>query len=462
MNIEIVIWSADQNFVVAFDRAAKNLTDRLGTSMGFSVVAVANSQAQFFGQVDTYKPKCALIDARTLTLSSTQDAAALAAKLWAAYTESNPAMITRVIKHPGMVGLYDTLVTRENNGIRVITVQSFDAQFAENYLMSLIGEYSAALNDLVSGVVTRTTPITYSPNANNTIPWERKTIACWSIKGGVGKSTLVKEIATILAVLCGRRVIILDLDMNCGSIANIMPAPERIERNIYTLSQVFANNGCKLNQESVNLHIYQITYPTHPHQPISVIYGLTNGLQSGSQGLVGENGLKFCSELLEIVRNMQYDFVICDVGQRIAESVHMVALQRANAVLAILTSELSTTTEMSNTLTTMQNFPQYYGSIPDRFFVVFNNWLDDHGIKREQVVQKILRLPEMGCVPADVEGKITLCNNFRESYVLKYQHTPTAQAILDLAKKIYPPLSYSQSEKADGGLFGRFFGKKSK
>jgi len=470
--MKLILFTNDQSFERDVRAAITSINGANALNIQFVLAGVANTIPRLFEQISAYNPEVALLDARSLQGMDQRSMLGLTSKLWEQYTSAQPAMITRVLKLPSMQGSYDDLSARENNGIKVVSLAGYDQDSVARLLGMLIGEYMVAINDLRNGLITRAT----SYNAVNIVAtggWKRQMVAVWSIKGGVGKTFISKELAAILGIYGGRKVVALDLDTNCGGWHGQLPIEQGTTKGLAVLAHAYSmslpmttdddvleqslRNG--ISQKQLEDQIIPVAFDKSS-RTIDVLLGLYTGVQRGQVAFTGRVGQAFINHLLQTTWKMGYDFVICDVGQSVTEVVHMHALQKADVVFAIITPDRATVIDMISTLDHMRKFPDLFGSIDDRFQLILNKWSEESGLNREEIV-RLIGLPEAACIPADRDYLITRTANFKQSFAIEHSNHPITKELISIAAKLYPPiLSVQQSAQAGGTIFGRLFGRK--
>ena len=112
--------------------------------------------------------------------------------------------------------------------------------------------------------------------------WQRQTISVWSTKGGVGKSFLAREIAVALGVICDRRTLLVDADMNCGDQHTYLRLSPN--QNIWGLAKVFKTNGNTLTPAMVQ------QYLTPYAANLSVLLGAHDMAMTAQAELRGRQG----------------------------------------------------------------------------------------------------------------------------------------------------------------------------
>jgi MinD-like ATPase involved in chromosome partitioning or flagellar assembly len=295
-------------------------------------------------------------------------------------------------------------------------------------------------------------------------------IACWSTKGGDGKTTLAVNMACLLSVVAGRSVLLIDADMNCGRVALHLDIPPA-QNTILHLASDYQANGNKLEAEMLRKRVITADAALDPRTRqvegrLYVLFGIIN-IQHGSSGpLFGRQGQQFMTDLIRLARE-QYDFVIVDLGSNTQMGPHFGALQAADQVLFINTSDRSS---LYHNRQTYQALVEKADLRPDKFKLVMNRYDPDDRIDLKDVAE-FMGLPVFSVVPEDRSRNVIASVNQGRPFALQFLHKSPAGAentlrgMMSVAEGLYPPigkqLDIARTSKGKGsGMFGLFGGKK--
>jgi MinD-like ATPase involved in chromosome partitioning or flagellar assembly len=280
--------------------------------------------------------------------------------------------------------------------------------------------------------------------------WKREHIGVWSSKGGVGKSFLSTNLAVALGVLCDLRVLIIDCDMNCGDVATYLRVP--CDRGgIYKLAQLYHSNNGQLSP----LMLSQCVTPYSVGKRLTNLQVLTGAFKMSMAGdpmFLGERGMRFATALMDLLDNMNWDFVIFDLGQSFHNPMHLVPLRRNDRNLIVATAEKATCIEL------MYAVPELTRRVeisPERFNLVLNKWDDTLGVDPKELVQA-LRLPRFATVPYESAREVSLSLNHGRPLMLETPN-PVSDAIATAVCGIYPAMEnvwHSRGGSAAGARSG--------
>lgn len=260
--------------------------------------------------------------------------------------------------------------------------------------------------------------------------WQRHVCTFWSTKGGVGKTFLAISFGVVLGVICDRRTVIVDADMNAGDVHTYLGLSPR-DRNIWRLAQIYSANGNKLTPSMVQ---HQMT-PYNGN--LSVICGAYDMALTGYDVLRGQQGHDFATALLSTLEVMGYDFVIFDLGQSFFEPLHLVPLLRSTMNLVVVTSEKAAAMEMELALANLRNQKQL--NLDDkRFRLILNKWDDRMGLDARELVNR-LGLPEFARVPFGQDLCVDISLNMSRPLVLD-KPTPVTDAVAGAVSGLYRPV----------------------
>ena len=294
-------------------------------------------------------------------------------------------------------------------------------------------------------------------------------LACWSTKGGDGKTTLAVNMACLLSVVAGRTVLLIDADMNCGRVALHLDIPPA-QNTILHLASDYQANGNKLEIEMLRKRILTADAALDSRTKqvegrLFVLFGIVQ-IQQGSSGpLFGRQGQQFMTDLIRLARE-HYDFVIIDLGSNTQMGPHFGALQASDQVLFINTSDRSS---LYHNRQTYQALVEKADLRADKFKLVMNRYDPDDRIDLKDVAE-FMGLPVFAVVPEDRSRNVIASVNQGRPFALQYlqKHPPGAEAtlrgLLSVAEGVYPPIGKALGEarnaRGKGGVFGLFGGRR--
>ena len=184
----------------------------------------------------------------------------------------------------------------------------------------------------------RTEELTYAASFRPKKKKPGKILTFFSTKGGVGKTFLAINFATALAERSDKRVVLVDLDLDCGNVSlalNLQPK--------FTILDV-VNDIHNMDNDLIESYLL-------PHE--SGLKVLASNVRFDIEDLITSDQVKFILELLQD----SFDYVVVDMPGRFQEA-SMPALALANQLLVVLTPELST----------IRNVKSLLGSLEDLHF----------------------------------------------------------------------------------------------
>lgn len=275
-------------------------------------------------------------------------------------------------------------------------------------------------------------------------------------KGGVGKTTVSKELALAYSTvkISGQplKVCLVDCDLDFGDVATVLRM--RPHPNIsYWTSEIVEKLRQGVPKEQIRYTQQQIEkfLITHPATGLKVLAAPTDH----------QHVLDVTYQVMEIVlenlKNCDFDIIILDTGNN-TKDYTIIALERAHIVLMVATYDVTTIEnirELYNTLRSFQ-FPM------NKIKLVINKFPKrDQDISMQEISQ-IFAAPVIGIIPDF--PKIRKLNNDGQGAVLGRDNEFTT-AIRHLANTIVPvfnkpiPPGGAGGNKKSGGLFSGIFRK---
>jgi len=292
--------------------------------------------------------------------------------------------------------------------------------------------------------------------------WEKKAIAAWSPKGGVGKTVVACELAAMLAAIGGRDVVLIDANMNGGHVKTRLnvDAPYGL---LNAASTYHTHKGHpSLESDAVNkLKAYLIPMPGTPN--LKVLPGVLNMEQSLNEAVVGDAGIEFMNWLIATLKR-PYDFVIIALGSSINVGVHQGVIRSVDFIIVLCEPDLTSVADVKEGV--HRSIISRMGMNINRFGLVINKWQDGLGVSLKEA-SKFAKVSAMGIIPNDPTGNVTLAGNEGQSFVARFANKKgnpketeqTLHGFASLAGQFYPPIAAAWSERlkkaGKKGLFRR-------
>lgn len=271
-------------------------------------------------------------------------------------------------------------------------------------------------------------------------------ITFWSTKGGDGKTTLAVNVACLLSLVAGKRVLLIDADMNCGRVAlhlNIPPG----QNTLIHLASDYKSNGNQVDAKMLKRRVL----PADKHldertkvveSRLDVLFGITKIQQASSEELRGTQGRQFLIDLLQLARGL-YDFTIIDLGSNTQLGPHFGALSVSDQVIFINTSDR---TSLYHNRETLNSLVEEVGLRRDKFKLVINRYDPADKIELKDVTD-FMSMPIVATVPEDKTRAVVASVNEGKPFVVGHmgKNSPEAEAtlrgMLDIGEEIFPPLT---------------------
>ncbi len=295
-------------------------------------------------------------------------------------------------------------------------------------------------------------------------------IAFWSIKGGVGKTSLATETAVTLSQVGGKRTLLIDSNMNGGDIAARLGLQELADKNnIVHLASDFKTNRNQLTARMLEARVTKVDAHVDPHTKVvtnrlDILLGLPNAKLAGSEALKGAQGEQFVTELLRLARE-HYEFVIVDCGSSIGFGAHLGALSTADIVLFVINDDIAA---IKNNRENLEVLWEERSISRDKFRLVINQYDKRSNISLKDIAT-YLRAPVFATVPEETSRAFRNTHNEEKSFVLSHlnirKNSPEVEAtmrgIFTIAEGLFPPLGAiikARDTQLDGDKKGNVFG----
>ncbi len=270
-------------------------------------------------------------------------------------------------------------------------------------------------------------------------------VAFWSTKGGDGKTTLAVNTACLLSQVAGKKVLLVDADMNCGRTAlhlNIQPN----QNTLLHLASDYRAAGNQLTGKLLKRRVVGADRFLDPRTRVvesrlDVLFGITRIQQATTPELHARQGQQFMEDLLRLGREL-YDFVIVDLGSSTQMGPHFGALTMADTVVFICTSDR---TSLYHNRSTLEALVSEADLRADKFRLVINRYDAADRIELKDVTD-FMRMPVLATVPEDHSRTVIASVNEGRPFVLGHlgKNSPEVEAtlrgLLAITEEIFPPI----------------------
>jgi len=165
-----------------------------------------------------------------------------------------------------------------------------------------------------------------------------RVIALWGLKGGVGKTAVVANVACGLGSR-GRRVLVIDLDTTNSAVHRDLGITPSHERGIGAFARAVAARPAQERQQVVDLTPFVTPYRAPGEggaQPVlDLLVGLTDAMAKKTAG----QDLATIGTLIRSAKE-QYDDIIIDLGATMTTAVHPRLVAEADLALVMVTPRL--------------------------------------------------------------------------------------------------------------------------
>ncbi len=206
--------------------------------------------------------------------------------------------------------------------------------------------------------------------------------AFYSAKGGTGTTTAATNFAVVLQRLTGRKVLLVDLDLELGEIALLLGVQPRF--NFVDMVQNFHRMDAELLASYIERHgsgVHLLSAPYHPEKAEVV---------SGDE----------IRRILSFLRR-HYDYIVVDTSKSFSPAT-LAAIEQADLAFIVTNVDLASLRNLQRGLPLLKKM---MGRGDNHMRLVVNRYHSDHDISLDDV-QRTLGMPVYGTLRNDYEGII--------------------------------------------------------
>ena len=308
--------------------------------------------------------------------------------------------------------------------------------------------------------------------------WQQQSIAVFSPKGGVGKSTLAVNLAVALGVIGNRMTLLVDGDMSRANSHVLlgMKIQDRSKVNLASFYEKVVIEGerrRKVAAQRAGIEVKELPYSseyyvvnaqtladhTRTYQnKLDVLPGIPNMRRAGETWFV-EDDRRTEDIFVDLLGQARatYEFRVIDVGPDYNMPIHWAALKNADTVFIVVTPERTALRDVKNLIPDLQ---KAFNSL-ERFRLVLNGFDEDFGIRPKDVIEclggKIRHVGELSWAPNAAREAI----NLGKPLVLQSPLSPLGSDLIELGGQIFPVLDSVLDRKQKTkkpGVLSRMFG----
>jgi len=241
---------------------------------------------------------------------------------------------------------------------------------------------------------------------------ESKIISIFSTKGGVGKTTVATNLAVALSNLTGKKIALLDFDLQFGDVAICLNL--YVKNSITELVKDFVN----IEQEPGLLEEYLLTH-------YSGVKVLASPIRPENAEYVTAEHI---SKIIDYLKG-RYDYIIIDTAQGFSDTV-ITALDMSDMIIYVSTLDLPSIKNTKNGLEVMKslNYPN------EKVRVVINKSNESFGINHSDF-EGALGVGIWVMIPDDI-ASVTVSVNNGHPLVLHRRSSSVSKRIYKLAQGI--------------------------
>jgi len=241
---------------------------------------------------------------------------------------------------------------------------------------------------------------------------DSKIISIFSTKGGVGKTTVATNLAVALANLTGKKIALLDFDLQFGDVAICLNL--YVKNSITEMVKDIANieQDPSLMEEYLLTHYSGVKVLAAPIRPENAEYVTGDHIRKIIEHLKG-----------------RYDYIIIDTSQGFNDTV-ITALDMSNMIIYISALDLPSIKNTKNGLEVMKslNYPN------EKVKVVINKLNEGYGIKHSDF-ESALGVDIWEMIPYDIAA-VTVSVNNGHPLVSHRRASAVSKRIYKLARSI--------------------------
>jgi pilus assembly protein CpaE len=248
-----------------------------------------------------------------------------------------------------------------------------------------------------------------------------KVVTVFSTKGGVGKTTLVANLASALAQGTKRKVAALDLDLEFGVLATMMGVtPQGSLIDLCRLeTPITFDHISRLLAVQKQCGVGVLASPPLPHLA-SEVDGDGRADQERS----------YVTEIIEAMR-ASVDYLIIDTSLSFREA-NLIALDKADLILMVAVPEITALESTAKGLDVLLERLEYPKT---KVELVLNRADSTIGLTHEDIA-KSLGVAIAHKIPTDERATITAANTGMPIVLKRAKSSPIADALIDLANEV--------------------------
>lgn len=262
-----------------------------------------------------------------------------------------------------------------------------------------------------------------------------KLMTVFSTKGGTGKTTIVVNMGAALARLTGKKVCIVDLDLQFGDVAILMNLKMSL-----TISDLVETCGTTLDPDDILGYV-------HFHKET----GVSAYLSCTKPHLADLVSVEHIKQILMVLRE-NFDYVILDTSAAFRD-IELTALDMSELILIVVTLELTALKSIKLVYEVLQDILQYKD---DKVKLILNKDTDLAGISGDDA-KASLKKEIMVRIPEDLDMVTAALNKGVPFYTARNRTSKVILAIEELAFAVMTPedlkATASLAKKVDGGGF---------
>lgn len=221
-------------------------------------------------------------------------------------------------------------------------------------------------------------------------------MAVWSSKGGDGKSIIAMELAYMLGIVGGKKVLLIDADMTRGYFKPTLskPSDPRVpehasKRNIVTLASYY---HAKKVIPSLEGWVYNYPHPNAKggQTNLDIIFGLQ---KIGDQGIPGLQDMDFATALYNAAGD--YEFLVADIGTDLSLPTHQSIIKNSANVLIVMTPIIASAMPTKDGIERME---EERVTSKSRMTMVINKYVEKNPVAKT-TFEKFMGLPVSATIP---------------------------------------------------------------